>query len=50
MTSPPDRPDLDQLRTQAKELKRALAAGDPGALERVVTSHPKYAGRPAERA
>lgn len=50
MTSLPDRPDLDQLRTQAKELKRALAAGDPGALERVVTSHPKYAGRPAERA
>lgn len=49
MTSLPDRPDLDQLRTQAKELKRALAAGDQTALDRVLASHPKYVGRPAER-
>jgi hypothetical protein len=47
MTSLPDRPDLDQLRTQAKELKRALAAGEQAALDRVLASHPKYVGRPA---
>ena len=50
MTSLPDRPDLHQLRIQAKELKRALSAGKSEALERVLASHPKYAGRPAERA
>ena len=50
MTSLPDRPDLDQLRTQAKELKRALAEGEQDALDRVLASHPKFAGRPAERA
>ncbi|HUP15707.1 MAG TPA: Clp protease N-terminal domain-containing protein [Acidimicrobiia bacterium] len=49
MTPLPDRPDLDQLRTRAKELKRALAAGDQAALDRVLASHPKYVGRPAER-
>jgi hypothetical protein len=50
MTSRPDRPDLDQLRTQAKELKRALAAGEQTAIDRLLASHPKFAGRPAERA
>jgi hypothetical protein len=50
MTSLPDRPDLDQLRTQAKELKRALVDGDSHAVDRILASHPKYAGRPAERA
>jgi Mn-dependent DtxR family transcriptional regulator len=50
MTSLPDRPDVDQLRTQAKELKRALAARDQAALERVLASHPKFVDRPAERA
>lgn len=49
MTSRPDRPDLDQLRIQAKELKRALVAGDQVAMDRLLASHPKYAGRPAER-
>lgn len=49
MTSLPDRPDLHQLRIQAKELKRALADRDPAALDRVLASHPKFAGRPAER-
>lgn len=49
MTSLPDRPDLDQLRTQAKELKRALIAGELNALERVLASHPKYAGQPSDR-
>ena len=49
MSPLPDRPDLRQLRTQAKELKRALSDGDPEARRRVLNSHPKYAGRPAER-
>lgn len=49
LTSLPDRPDLHQLRIQAKELKRALVAGEQAALERVLASHPKFAGRPAER-
>jgi hypothetical protein len=49
MTSLPDRPDLRQLRIQAKELKRAIEAGDQTALARVLASHPKFAGRPAER-
>ncbi|HKX75108.1 MAG TPA: Clp protease N-terminal domain-containing protein [Acidimicrobiia bacterium] len=49
MTSLPDRPDLHQLRLQAKELKRALTDRDPTALGRVLASHPKFAGRPAER-
>ena len=31
----PDRPDLDQLRRQAKELRDAALAGDPSALDRV---------------
>lgn len=49
MPSLPDRPDLHQLRIRAKELKRAVEAGEQEALERVLTSHPKFAGRPAER-
>ena len=49
MTSLPDRPDLRQLRIQAKELKRALEAGEQEALGRVLASHPKFSGRPAER-
>jgi hypothetical protein len=49
MTSLPDRPDLHQLRIQAKELKRALEAGEQEALDRVLACHPKFAGRPAER-
>jgi hypothetical protein len=49
VTSLPDRPDLHQLRIQAKELKRAIDAGEQEALDRVLTTHPKFAGRPAER-
>ena len=32
MSQLPDRPDADQLRRQARELHRAAAAGDAGAL------------------
>jgi hypothetical protein len=35
MSSLPDRPDLAQLRRQARELQRAAAGGDPGALRRI---------------
>jgi hypothetical protein len=35
MSSLPDRPDLAQLRRQARELQRAAAGGDPGAVGRV---------------
>lgn len=49
MSSLSDRPDLRQLRVQAKELKRAAEMGDRSALDRILTSHPKFAGRPAER-
>jgi ankyrin repeat protein len=36
----PDRPDLDQQRTLAKELRRAFAAGDPEAIARIRTALP----------
>lgn len=32
----PDRPDLEQLRRQAKELRDAARRGDPGALNRIA--------------
>jgi hypothetical protein len=35
MSDLPDRPDLDQLRRQARELQRAAARGDSGALRRL---------------
>lgn len=37
----PDRPDLEQYKRQAKDLRKALAAGDPAALERLGQSHPR---------
>jgi hypothetical protein len=49
MTSLPDRPNLRQIRGQAKELKRALVEGDQDALARVLAAHPKFAGQPPER-
>jgi len=49
MSSLPDRPDIDQLRRRAKDLKRAVVSGDTSAIDRVLASHPKYAGRPSER-
>lgn len=44
----PDRPDLDQLRRQAKELRDAARAGDTGALERIAAHFP--GGDPAKLA
>jgi hypothetical protein len=37
----PVRPDLDQLKHQAKDLLRAIRAGDPEALADVAEHHPK---------
>lgn len=39
-TSLPERPDLEQLRRQAKELRDAARRGDPGAAERFARHHP----------
>lgn len=49
MSGLPDRPDLNQLRSQAKELKRAFEQGEQRALDRVLEFHPKFAGRSARR-
>jgi len=38
----PERPDPEQLRRQAKELRRAVAAGDPEARERARRHHPRW--------
>lgn len=38
----PANPNITQLKRQAKELKRAVSAGDASALERVRLSHPSY--------
>jgi hypothetical protein len=41
--------DVEQLRGQAKELRRAFAGGDGGARERVRRSHPRFgAARPED--
>ena len=37
MASLPDRPDMAQLRRQAKELYRSAAGGDPHGLRRLRT-------------
>jgi ankyrin repeat protein len=36
----PDRPSLEQLRTRARDLKRAAATGDPAALSLFAEHHP----------
>lgn len=38
----PSNPNITQLKNQAKELKRAVAALDRSALDRVHASHPSY--------
>ncbi|HEU4663830.1 MAG TPA: ankyrin repeat domain-containing protein, partial [Dokdonella sp.] len=45
MTSLPQRPDLDQLRKQAKELLAAYRAGERSAFERLRASLPAAQGR-----
>ncbi len=41
----PARPDLTQLRLQAKELRRAHRNGSPSAAARILTHHPRLRGR-----
>ena len=38
----PSRPDLTQLKHQAKDLMKARQAGDPAALQRVREFHPRF--------
>jgi ankyrin repeat protein len=40
----PQNPNLGFYRKSAKELKRAIAAGDPAAAARLVKSHPRFSG------
>jgi hypothetical protein len=46
LQSLPDRPSLEQLRRQAKELRDAARAGDPTALARVAAHVPNDAAHP----
>jgi lactoylglutathione lyase len=46
----PPRPSLSLLSDRAKALRKAHAAGDPDALERVLRYHPAHAGTDASRA
>jgi hypothetical protein len=43
MSGLPERPDLDQLRRQARELLRAAADGEPGAVDRLRAVSPHVA-------
>jgi ankyrin repeat protein len=40
----PDRPNLDQLKNQAKDLFNGHKARDPAALRRIQANHPRLAG------
>jgi ankyrin repeat protein len=40
----PSRPDLEQLRNQAKDLLKAYKSADAQALRRIQASHPRFAG------
>jgi ankyrin repeat protein len=44
----PLNPNLGFYRKTAKELKRAIAAGDAAALARLIASHPRYQGQQAK--
>src|SRR5262249_33975260 len=46
----PAEPHLDQLRAQARDLQRAVRAGDPAALAEVGERHPGGAPAPDTRA
>ena len=41
--------DLTAARREAHELRASVKAGDRAAIDRVLASHPKYAGRPESR-
>ncbi|HKO91140.1 MAG TPA: hypothetical protein VJU61_08310, partial [Polyangiaceae bacterium] len=46
----PPRPSLALLSDRAKALRKAHAAGDPGAIERVLRYHPAHVGTDASQA
>ncbi len=51
MTTPlPPNPSLQNLKKQAKTLKKAWQKGDAAALERIRAAHPQYAKAPDEHA
>ena len=39
----PPRPNLEQLRKQAKDLRKSLKSGDPEAIKRIQENHPRWA-------
>src|SRR5262245_30247886 len=45
----PSRPNLEQLRNQAKDLLKALKSGDALALQRFREHHPQSSGIPATK-
>lgn len=47
MMSLPDRIDLDQYRTRAKELLKLARAQDPQSIDRVRANHPEHLSAPA---
>ena len=38
----PPKPNLRQLRNQAKDLLQAIQAGEPDAIRRIGQSHPRF--------
>ena len=42
----PSRPSLEQLRNQAKDLRKQFLAGEPAAVERVRQFHPDFSNSP----
>jgi ankyrin repeat protein len=45
----PDRPNLDQLKNQAKDLLKGHKVGDPESLRRIEANHPRFAGSDAHQ-
>jgi hypothetical protein len=48
MTTLPPNPSLENLKKQAKTLKKSWQQGDAAALERIRASHPQYTNVPEE--
>jgi len=45
----PSRPNLDQLKNQAKDLQKLHRSGDLKALQRIAESHPQFVGQSDEK-
>src|SRR5258705_1394620 len=46
----PARPDIEQLKHQAKDLLKCYKSGEPAAVERIRQSHPRRSKTPATEA